>query len=304
MYHRSVLYIRDSDWNHDAQALNCSLEQAGYVVHSVTYAEGYDSFLSNMQDIVVLEMHLSEEQGWDIVRKIHKTAPQAPVVILSHQGSETRLLTAIECGVSQFFPSPIEQKKLVDALNSLAEGVMHSFATSLALRTLHQERKVFWLNNTVESATGALNTIIPTLNVHCSPKVACEIRMAVFEILLNAIEHGNLGIGYQEKLDSIGSDTYHDLLRAKQQENIAKRVYFEYIFDDNQFTFIIEDSGHGFDLKSVPNPRDTENLLNFSGRGILMAFFYMDSVQYNEKGNRVTLARHADRITTIPESKG
>ena len=47
--------------------------------------------------------------------------------------------------------------------------------------------------------------------------------------------------------------------------------------------------GVGFDISKLPDPRDPENLVRASGRGVLMMRMFMDEVSWNESGNEVTM---------------
>ena len=61
--------------------------------------------------------------------------------------------------------------------------------------------------------------------------------------------------------------------------------------DRTQATFVIRDDGPGFDLNSLPDPTDPENLLKPSGRGLLLIRTFMDEVSHNSTGNQITLVR-------------
>ena len=54
-------------------------------------------------------------------------------------------------------------------------------------------------------------------------------------------------------------------------------------------TFVVRDEGPGFDVDSLPDPRDPENLTKPSGRGVLLIRTFMDEVRFNEKGNEITM---------------
>jgi serine/threonine-protein kinase RsbW len=54
----------------------------------------------------------------------------------------------------------------------------------------------------------------------------------------------------------------------------------------------VEDEGPGVDPKSVPDPRDPENLERPGGRGLLLMRHYMSSVHYSGRGNVVTLCQY------------
>lgn len=95
-------------------------------------------------------------------------------------------------------------------------------------------------------------------------------EVSLEEALCNAIIHGN-------RLDP------------------TKTVKVQVFGDGTRFGIAIEDEGNGFRPEDVPDPTDPENLYREHGRGILLMNHYMDSVEYNQRGNRVCLVR--DRQT-------
>lgn len=88
------------------------------------------------------------------------------------------------------------------------------------------------------------------------------IRLGLDEAMINAIKHGNK---YSGEIKVSYSD-FGEYVRVK-----------------------IEDSGEGFNPSSVPDPVAIENLEKPSGRGIMLMKAYAQRVEYNSKGNCVTL---------------
>ena len=95
-----------------------------------------------------------------------------------------------------------------------------------------------------------------------------NLFVALDEAFVNAIKHGN-------KFD------------VKKLVRIAAEV------SRAEARFTIEDEGEGFDVDSIPNPLDPENLFKTSGRGVLFIYNIMDEVKYNDRGNRLTMIKKA-----------
>jgi hypothetical protein len=116
--------------------------------------------------------------------------------------------------------------------------------------------------------------------------------VALMELLINAIEHGNCKIGYQEKSAwlSSGKDVL-ELIREKNRDArvSCKKVYLSYRIGPKKSFFTIRDEGEGFDWKSLVAPSGEKGLQELHGRGIAMAQLYLSSLSYNEKGNEVTV---------------
>ncbi|MFH1867524.1 MAG: ATP-binding protein [Candidatus Omnitrophota bacterium] len=100
-----------------------------------------------------------------------------------------------------------------------------------------------------------------------------DIRLSLEEALINAAKYGN-------KLDE------------------KRNVYIEIDIAGNKATISVEDEGDGFDHESLPDPTKEENLLKASGRGVFLIKHLMDKVEYNKKGNRVTITKYLKKSQT------
>jgi serine/threonine-protein kinase RsbW len=97
-------------------------------------------------------------------------------------------------------------------------------------------------------------------------KEAFGIRLAVEEAVINGIKHGNAN-------------------------DPQKQVRIQYSVTPQQVLVSIEDEGPGFNPDAVPNPLAIENLERPSGRGVFLMRCYMTWVQFNQRGNAVTMCK-------------
>src|SRR6185295_7294788 len=82
------------------------------------------------------------------------------------------------------------------------------------------------------------------------------VELAVHEAVINAITHGN-----------------------KNADD--KQVDVKFVVEKEKLTVYVRDRGLGFDASNLPDPRDPNNLLNPSGRGILYMRSFMDEVEHS-----------------------
>lgn len=108
----------------------------------------------------------------------------------------------------------------------------------------------------------------------CKPEQS-NLFVALDEAFVNAVKHGN-------KFDT------NKVVRVKAE--ISRK----------EVKFIIEDEGEGFDVNSIPDPLNPENLFKTSGRGVLFIYNIMDEVVYNERGNRVTMVKKSGEYSIPP----
>jgi anti-sigma regulatory factor (Ser/Thr protein kinase) len=128
------------------------------------------------------------------------------------------------------------------------------------------------------------------------PAGRVQLHVALVELLVNAIEHGNCGVSYAEKSAWLeAGHAMRDLLAQKCQDPAVrgKRVRFEYIVSPDRSSFLIADEGAGFDWRRLapPEPPEAvdpaEEVHALHGRGIQMTRAYTRELRYNDKGNEV-----------------
>lgn len=126
-----------------------------------------------------------------------------------------------------------------------------------------------------------------------SPSVRDELSLALRELLLNAIEHGNLGLGFEDKSRALAAGQWKQIVtaRARQLPFRNRRARVTAHWAPERVSFTICDEGNGFDWRSLPDPTNPENILCDHGRGILMARLSVDALYFNAAGNEVTIVK-------------
>jgi serine/threonine-protein kinase RsbW len=92
-----------------------------------------------------------------------------------------------------------------------------------------------------------------------------KILVATLEAVNNAITHGN-------------------------KANPQKLVEVEIEFEKNEMRITVTDEGEGFDPTKIPDPTMPENIEELSGRGVFLMTKLADLIEFNEKGNSVTMS--------------
>ena len=113
--------------------------------------------------------------------------------------------------------------------------------------------------------------------------------------MVNALDHGNLELN--SKLREDDDRIYYGLVKERRGKSPyqERRIFVTEFMSRGEAKFVIRDEGNGFDVSSIPDPNDPENMSKPSGRGILLMRAFLDEVTYNDKGNEVTLVkRRAD----------
>jgi len=128
------------------------------------------------------------------------------------------------------------------------------------------------------------------------------IQGALMELLLNAVEHGNCKISYDEKTEwlSAGKNML-DLIAQKCRDPAAlnKKVYISYDISNLRTRISVRDDGDGFDWRKR---LEGELKAGLHGMGIKLAESFVSSVSYNAKGNEASfeIANQRNATNTIP----
>ena len=118
------------------------------------------------------------------------------------------------------------------------------------------------------------------------------VQMALSELILNSIEHGNCGIGHSEKSDWLAREKEISELiveRCRDPRVATKKVKLDWDCDNERCRFIVRDEGVGFDVMAFRNKPKGEAGNRLHGRGIVMAQMVADELVYNKAGNQVTM---------------
>jgi anti-sigma regulatory factor (Ser/Thr protein kinase) len=116
-----------------------------------------------------------------------------------------------------------------------------------------------------------------------------RVALGVRELLLNAVEHGNAGITYDEKtaLRRLGRWQDEVVRRLALPEHRDKRVRVELVRTADSIVLTITDEGVGFDWQRHLD-FDPVRLMDSHGRGIALSrLTSFDQVEYVAPGNRV-----------------
>ena len=106
---------------------------------------------------------------------------------------------------------------------------------------------------------------------------------------MNALEHGNLGITYEQKSQLLAENRWLEevQLRSRLTENHDKWVTVVFERQSEDLSFHIIDQGKGFDWQKYTQI-ETERETHFHGRGIAMAgLLTFDKIDYQGCGNAV-----------------
>jgi DNA-binding response OmpR family regulator len=251
------------------------LEQANIATDATTDGErGWAMVTANPErySTILLDRRLPEMDGLEVLRRIKRepAARDIPVVCMTGMISERDVAEGISAGAHYYVTKPFRHEVLLSVVRAaVAEyGARRAVrleleSTANAITLLNQGTFRF---RRVEEAR-ALSSLLAKF---CAQPA--QVVTGLWELLLNAVEHGNLGISYAEKSALLAKDTLHEeIARRLADPCYGQRVVeVELAHAMEGVVFTIRDQGNGFDPSRYLE-FEPERATHAHGRGIAMA---------------------------------
>lgn len=175
-------------------------------------------------------------------------------------------------------------------------GRASKMKTSRLMRSIEYEKLKLTIENYIIAIDDVATRLTQTLNKYIDQGTVLMVKMGLQEVIINAIEHGNLNISFDEKTHAMAEGRYLDFIRERQLDPRYRdrRVTIDYILTSESVRYMVTDEGGGFDFHSTMNKVDktVEQDMLTHGRGINMTKVLFDEVKYNKKGNQVLLIKN------------
>jgi two-component system response regulator DevR len=102
------------------EAMLASIAGARLLGQAASAPQAIEAILTASPDAVVLDLHLEEGNGFDVLKALQKSASQIAVYVLTNFPSEPYRRKAAALGARGFFDKSAEFDRLRDALAALA----------------------------------------------------------------------------------------------------------------------------------------------------------------------------------------
>lgn len=235
----------------------------------------------------VLDFSLNPS-GTARLRTCLNTRPGMPFVALVTDEKREVAVEALRLGAHACLRRPLHPEEVIFSVGNLLASIAERYDAS---RSCQDNRRVEILNDFDVVTPLAKNLVDSTLSP-IDPR-RNHVILGLVELLNNAIEHGNLEIDYNEKQQALTGSYFYRLAidKATEEPWASRKVVVESSHDRTTgwITYRITDEGKGFDWRKMPDPLDPEGMQARHGRGVLMARHSFDELEYNEKGNQVTV---------------
>ncbi|MBF0528547.1 MAG: response regulator [Deltaproteobacteria bacterium] len=238
---------------------------------------------------ILLDRQLPGMNGMELLRRI-KADPNLkhiPVIMETSLGDAASIREGLAEGAYYYLTKPLQR----DLLWAIVEEAIDEYHERLkTLETLRQaERSLDFLDFGVFRCR-TLNEAreLATILARACPDPG-RVVMGLQELLINAVEHGNLGITYDEKKQFVIAGTWISEVERRLSMDCygERKVVVELERRPSEIMLTIGDEGVGFDCQCYLD-LDPERVRDPNGRGIAMArMFSFDGLEYQGNGNTV-----------------
>ncbi len=289
-----ILAVDDEEFNLDI--LKCLMLDAGY---DVVEAEDGMTTLRRLEqnpdvDVILLDRMMPNMDGMEVVKRIKADARfrDIPVIMQTAAAASDQVLEGLKAGVYYYLTKPYEDVMLLAIVKAALEDAT---AKREMKQDVRNQRRMLGL---MQKSLFHFRTLEDTKTLayfiaNCFP----DPELAVFglnELLINAVEHGNLGITYSEKTRLMLDGCWqHEIERRLSQEaNKHKFATLEFKSTAEEIAVHIRDEGKGFDWHKYIE-LSPDRATDPHGRGIATSrMISFDSVQYLGTGNEVLCKVH------------
>ncbi len=287
---KTILIIDDEPFN--VEILREHLEEESYTILTAENGQlGINVLNENKSiiDVILLDRMMPVMDGMEFLTQIKKDkdVKYIPIIMQTAASSKSDIIEGINAGAYYYLTKPFEG----DVLLSLVKAAISDYAkqkeinnASLSYDTVCRLiNEVEFRFRTLEEAD-TLSKMIS--NLYPTP---VKVIMGITELLINSVEHGNLGITYAEKTKLIKDGTWVDEInkRLKQEQYKEKFTTIKFTQDKTSIKLVIIDQGIGFDYKQYLKV-DPTRAFDPHGRGIAVAaMISFDNVKFIGSGNEV-----------------
>lgn len=261
-------------------------------------AEALQRMHESRPELVLTDMQMPDMNGLELVVTTRLQYPDVPVVLMTAHGSESLAVEALEQGAASYVPKSRLAEKLLDTVDDVLTCTRAQQKNQQLISCMTRAQLTFELDNDIALIDPLVETIQETVSGMglCDFNGRVRLGVALKEALLNAIFRGNLEWDRDEVRnvrERLQPGKQPDRLkeRASDPRYRGRKVYVDAKITRQEAVFVIGDDGPGFDLSTVPDPRDPGSLDTERGRGLWLIKSFMDEIRFNPRGNEITLVK-------------
>ena len=286
-----ILVVDDEPLN--LEIISDYLDDTGYQLITANDGTQAWSILEKSQeniDLVLLDRMMPGLDGLQVLSmmKEHPVLKHIPVILQTALIKKQDVIEGIQAGAFYYLTKPFEQELLL----SVIKTALDEHGAYVALR--NELNKSACTLSLMKSGIFHFRTLEEMQDLALFISKACpkpeQALSGLSELMINAVEHGNLEISYDEKSELIDSGRWKKEIeyRLSLADNLDKVAILDFQHKNDHISITISDTGEGFDWQDYLEI-SMERIDDNHGRGIAMAkVLSFDTIEYQGNGNSVT----------------
>ena len=243
----------------------------------------------NRFDAVLLDRMMPEMDGLELLNKI-RNEPELcllPVIMQTAKATESNILEGLNAGASYYLTKPFDGKHLI----ALVKAAVNEYSCLKKIKI--DASNLQDIPELPDNAKFQFRTPKEMEDLAVTVAANCEsgesLACGLLKLMLNAIEHGNLEIGYERKARLLGENKLHEEVEQRLANPVysdrAASLYFRR--SDTEYQFEICDQGPGFNWHDFLDI-DPNRAFDVNGHGIAWANAHsFDKLEFMGNGNTV-----------------
>ncbi len=240
-------------------------------------------------DVILLDRMMPEMGGMEVLAKIkeHPVLTHCPVILQTARAAKEDILEGMQAGAYYYLTKPFEENMLFSVVDT---AVRDRLQYKELQHQLEEKNVALGLINSASFSFQSLDQVHSLASLVAN---AClepsKVIMGLSELLINAVEHGNLGISYDDKTLFNERGTWLEEVekRLQQEANKNKFATLEFQRGDSEIKIVVKDQGSGFNWQPYLQ-MSADRAMDNHGRGIAMAgMISFSRVEYQGNGNEV-----------------
>jgi DNA-binding response OmpR family regulator len=256
-------------------------------------------------DLILMDIGMPRKSGLDALREIREADPHVPVVIVSAAEHPESGEMALDLGAVNFVLKPFDLREIRFVVDRIRGAIREVEDLRPALSMLKERRTVLELGCDLTLLSPVVAYLGREIHVHFPgfDVPVTEVKLALYEAIANAIEHGNLEIDYDAKTKAMSEEGgVRALIESRRADPRYghRRVRIDAEYEAARVTYRIRDEGPGFSPVQEEERHHLGDVTALHGRGIHLMRHYMDEVSWNPSGNEIRLVLSLKRRPPIP----
>lgn len=286
---KSILIV-DDDVN-NVEILKLDLEDSDYeILTGCDGIEGWEVLQQNKNNIcaILLDRMMPNMDGMEFMAKLKAdpSVAQKPVIMQTAAAEKSQVAEGIQAGVYYYLTKPYDVEVMQSVVSAAISDYIDYEELQKEIRQNTHKHLIKESRFEVKSLDDA--RVLATTLANFYPD-SQRVVFGISELLINAIEHGNLGITYSDK-SRLNKESRWDQEVARLldlAEHKSKKVLVHFKRTDDSITLTITDEGDGFEWRQYLEI-DPDRATHSHGRGIALSkIMSFDSIEYQGTGNQV-----------------